>query len=144
MERNAIPTSEVLHLAADAIERKGWKVAQGWDWDHERNDGLCLEGGIAAAMGIKVVDFSETPHGVFVYETHNELRECSAYKAVREYLGDAWEEYGFPNDELWRWNDTVPNTQAEVVEVLRATAEVEYAKEHAYDVIIPEQPIRNS
>lgn len=101
-------TSEVLNTAADLIESRGWvQGTSGWD---KGAGGLCLEGGILAAMGLdraNVADF-----GVWI--------DCPARHAVRSYLDDP-----APYD----WNDEPGRTASEVVEVLRACAVIEASRE---------------
>lgn len=106
-----LKTSVVLDLAADAIQMAGWgKGPSSWTADNDR--GLCLEGGIAAAVGLdkEVANFN-----------FYALQTCPAYKAVQEYLGH--------RRDLWSWNDRPQRTQQEVIEVLRAAAAVERVKE---------------
>jgi hypothetical protein len=111
-------TSEVLDLAADEIESRGWTRGTGWNFDDHAP--LCLEGGIMAAMGIRLP--KEADWGNSVLES---LATCPAYKAVADYLNY--------DKHLWMWNDdlvifsTTPAQQ--VVETLRAAAAVERARE---------------
>jgi hypothetical protein len=106
-------TSEVLDLAADMIEKRGWvQGTEGWGGVSAP---LCLEGGILAALG----------HPAFVGITHKEMWACPAYRAVQDYL-----EY---DRELWWWNDTYGRTKEEVIEVLRAAAAVERTKEESLE-----------
>lgn len=109
-------TSEILDLAADKIQQQGWtKGSAGWPGIPEhKGEGskLCLEGGIMAAMG--VVWDPGSGREVF---TH-----CPAYAAVQEYL-----EWG----PLYAWNDSYATGEAQVIEVLRAAAAVERAKEES-------------
>lgn len=112
-------TSEVLNRAADLIEKRGW----GGDWYATENEPVCVEGALLAAIGMKPDDrwaLDEGDRPVFY--------SCPAYLAVTEYLGDVL----FPRvDPLWVWNDDSDRTQAEVIEVLRAAAVIEQAKEAA-------------
>lgn len=111
-------TSDVLNRAADLIEERRWEKGDGWPSESRERRGapLCLEGGIAAAMGLV---FPENVAG----PAYDGFRTCPAYAAVRSYLG--WEE------TLWRWNDKSARTAAEVIETLRACAVIEAAKEAA-------------
>lgn len=109
-----IATSEVLDLAADAIQMAGWTQGpNGWpghgfpSGDHS----ICLEGGIMAALG-----YEEDNRGML-------YRGCPAYAAVQEYLGLERDRF------LFYWNDHVAESQEQVIEVLRAAAAVERVKE---------------
>lgn len=113
-----IPTSAVLHAAADAIQMAGWgKNADAWNADGGK--GLCLEGGIAAAMGIEI----NTKNGSGL----NALETCPAFSAVYAYLNaDEPLPYG---GAPWYFNDKIAETADDVIAVLRGAAEVEYLKE---------------
>lgn len=91
---------------------------------------MCLEGGIAIAAGV------DHMHGVGSFL----LDSCPAARAVHSYLGLSHSE------ELWEWNDrslgfcrrrglpigsSHDRDASEVIEVLRATALIEEAKEDA-------------
>jgi hypothetical protein len=118
-------TSEVLNTAADLIEERGWTTGtSGW----ASSGPLCTEGAICAAMGIEFdavdVDFTE----------------CPAYLAVMDHLGDAVPCASTDPEKvpvLWAWNDECDlrgkdlRTASEVIEVLRATAVIEAARENA-------------
>lgn len=107
-------TSEVLNRAADLIQGHGWGV--GADSFKAGDSGLCLEGGIMAALG---------------HELHSTLPSCPAYKAVAAHLNLK------PGNRLYNWNDATRGYEAdsrtaeEVIEVLRATAVIEAAREDA-------------
>jgi hypothetical protein len=120
-------TSEVLDLAADVIEQRGWCTGT---WNNTREDApVCIEGGIAAALGLEIDlgGSDEATYGSFI--------TCPAYTAVQNYLG--------LNDFLYGWNDEVSHSDSEtlvyarskeqVVEVLRAAAAVERAKEESLE-----------
>lgn len=113
-----LKTSEVLDLAADKIEVVGWGTGVN-TWENRDGAGLCLEGGIIAALGRSFTpgteNFIDTP----------ELWACPAYVAMASYLET--------RAELWRWNDAQGRTAEEVVEVLRAAAAVERAKEESLE-----------
>ena len=116
-------TSEVLNRAADVIEERGW--TQGGDsndqpWDGP--NGVCLEGGIAAAAGLdrRFGGFPDLYNG------------CPAYEAVVSHLGlnPMPKRGGAPiMDAVWQWNDKPGRTASEVIEVLRACAVIEAARE---------------
>ena len=112
-------TSELLNRAADEIQKYGWTTGPR-GWCRDKNAGLCLEGGILAAMGL-------------TFDEILEFWACPAYNAVADYLR-------LPEDwELYAWNDgSVVSPHAgfarsaeQVIEVLRAAAMVEEAKERA-------------
>lgn len=115
--------SEQIDTAADLIERYGWGTIV---WGLGDGDGpLCIEGGLAVAGGIVSQD---------------EAGSCPAALAVCDYLGITLGE----RSRLYNWNDQTGvfsaarsgepvRTQEEVVEVLRAAAMVEFAKESARD-----------
>lgn len=108
-------TSEVLYRAADLIEERGWVKAVGWE--NGQGEPLCLEGGIMAASGLTNRD---------IYGARDPLSRwaaCPAYRAVSDYLGTT--------DLLYLWNDQRNRTATEVIEVLRACAVIEAAKENA-------------
>jgi hypothetical protein len=115
-------TSEVLNRAADLIEERGWAQGPAWDW-YGDGSALCLEGAIGIAAGIPTESTTWQPHN-----------ECPAGVAVREYLGLA-AVAPYPrtvrdgSQPLWTWNDEATRTAAEVIEVLRAAALIEQAKE---------------
>ena len=116
-------TSELLNRAADEIQKYGWTTGPR-GWYRDKNAGLCLEGGILAAMGLTYDEMSML-----------EFWACPAYNAVADYLR-------LPEDwELYAWNDgsvVSPHagvaTAEKVIEVLRGAAMVEEAKERAAEV----------
>lgn len=115
-------TSEVLDLAADTIQERGWThVGEdwggGWKVDVWGRDGgpVCIEGAIGAVIGC---------NPAFMCESVN---NCPAGIAVKEYLGIA------PWATLYDFNDEPGRTAEEVIEVLRATAAVERAKEESLE-----------
>lgn len=111
----SIPTSDVLDVAADAIQMAGWgKGPSAWDLDNGR--GLCIEGAIAAVIDVE--RFGGVPND-------RVLRSCPAYRAVQDYL-DMRE-----SEPLYLYNDILVSSQEEVIAVLRAAAAVERLKEQA-------------
>lgn len=104
-------TSEVLDLAADEIERRGWVGPDTYTEDPwglaSESAPLCLEGGIMAAAGCQWISV---------------LPRCDAYQAVRAYLGSGVR-------TLYNWNDAAGRTQEQVIAVLRAASAVESARE---------------
>ena len=112
---NETRTSEVLNRTADLIEEQGWGKGGGWYGEEDfggRTDGrLCLEGGIMAAMGIEMTNMDR-------------MVACPAYKSVKTYLDGA---------TPFIWNDEHGRTASEVIEVLRAAAVIEAAREESHD-----------
>lgn len=109
-------TSEILNRAADEIQKYGWTIGSK-GWYREEGVGLCVEGGILAAMGYQTADITHTP------EFTEAFRSCPAYQAVQDYLDHS--------QALYEWNDGLANTGEHVIEVLRGAALVEAAKEQA-------------
>lgn len=111
-------TSETLNLAADLIQQRGWTFGDGWPFHNQPSSSLCLEGGIMAAVGMTVGDPLDV-HGTVL----RDVEHCPAYVAVRNYLDlDGL-------TRLYRWNDKRDRTESEVIEVLRAAAAIEQARE---------------
>lgn len=120
-------TSEVLNRAADLIEERGWRVGPfGWPESVESTEPLCLEGAILAALGLDIESAS-------VDRESDVPNTCPAGLAVREYLGLSVEV------DLYEWNDgisvrvglgKVAKTASDVIDVLRACALIEAAKEN--------------
>jgi len=110
-------TSEVLNTAADVLEQRGWVGYDcpgnydTWGWGENLTGPICIEGGILAALG--------RPSRF----TSIEIERCPAGRAISDYL-DRHETCA-----LWRWNDVEGRTAAEVIEVLRACAVIEAARE---------------
>lgn len=133
-------TSEVLDLAADEIQRRGWA----WGGNAEHGDdpwgfkggSVCLEGAIFAVLGWSEIEMSATG-GVFgLYGT------CPAYRAVADYLGGRYVpespnlvegEWANMPERLFGWNDRDERTADEVIALLRAAAAVERAKEESLE-----------
>jgi hypothetical protein len=113
-------TSEVLNKAADLIEQRGWATgAAAWG----DGSGLCLEGGIIAALDVDVFPLTENGNGAPMSDS--EFRSCPAYRAVRDYLVST--DSIDTDDELWEFNDD--SAAERVIGVLRATALIEAARE---------------
>lgn len=117
--------SETLNTATDLLQERGWTKGEGWDWDADGTRPLCLAIGVAA--------------GITEANGFEPFNECPAGRAVRAYLNmtptpDPWGTWGtLPNlasSALYRWNDQVPTSAAEVIEVLRAAAVIEAAREN--------------
>jgi hypothetical protein len=128
--------SEVLHKSADILESRAWTRGNGWEWQNDYAP-VCLEGGIAAAMGTVLVRYASD--GLvrlsFDQEQYDRFKSCPAYQAVKEYLGDGRIPVtGVGRRQgryLYTFNDAVAHGKDEVVAVLRAAAEVEAVKEAA-------------
>jgi hypothetical protein len=124
-----VATSEVLNRAADLIEERGWVGRGGQGWTDDAGSPLCIEGAISAAMGTAIYaygGFTSAPN------------RCPAGLAVREHLGLGPYVGVSTSRALFAWNDELRlvngefvsvRTQAEVVEVLRAAAVIEAARE---------------
>lgn len=111
-------TSEVLNRAADLLEERGWRKGDwGLDNDGEPSGALCLEGAVIAAMPMKERLFHR---GGVMYSTYD---ECPAGLAVERYLDSK------PGAGGYNWNDAEDRTASEVIEVLRACALIEAARE---------------
>lgn len=107
-------TSEILDKAADLIEERGWTTGEATDpWGLDGKSPVCLEGGILAASGLKGL------------AGRSLLDKCPAARAVASYLNTS--------EELWLWNDSGVRTAEQVIEVLRATAVIEAAREEAFE-----------
>ena len=123
-----LKTSEVLDLAADAIQMAGW--GRGTDsWTPDAGKGLCIEGGIAAVTDVTMLQ--DPLWGTM--PSRGSLESCPAYVAVREYLDF--------NGDLFLWNDHPERTAEEVIEVLRAAAAVERTKEAVLGYDTEDQPL---
>lgn len=123
-------TSETLNLAADLIEERGWNgIEQSEDqWGLKPGSPVCLEGALIAA--------TETPRDRLMLTYCEWANICPAGAAVREYLGlgQAKERLDIAyGKRLYEWNDAPGRTAAEVVEVLRAAALIEAAKEAPHE-----------
>ena len=114
-------TSEVLNRAADLIEQRGWTQATGWPMVGADDAPLCLEGGVAAALGIEFPQVKKAKAVDLGTGLYDDLLTCPSFLAVKRYLG--------VGAFLFRWNDETDRTANEVIEVLRATALVEAARE---------------
>jgi hypothetical protein len=121
----ALKTSEVLDLAADHILGRGWLQFGGWN--DSPTGPVCLEGGIAAALGLTAKDL-ETPEDVPDSESYyHAFQDCPAYQAVKSYLEI--------DHALFWWNDVFSRTADEVIEVLRGAAVVERVKEATLEAV---------
>lgn len=107
-------TSEVLNKAADLIEQHGWATGP-QAWSAHEGGGLCLEGGILAAIGLDRDDATQ----------RRKFRSCDAYRAVKDYLVSTDDLEG--DAPLWEFNDS--SAEERVIGVLRATALIESARE---------------
>lgn len=127
-----LKTSEVLYLAADEIDRRGWRQGPGWNYSGMEHVALCLEGGIMAALGM-----TSPSSGMTIYLL-DVLCQCSAYRAVADLLGlNAPLHARRPKvgeQPLWKWNDQYGRTKEQVTEALRAAAFAESKKEQMLEV----------
>lgn len=96
-------TSEVLDAAAAYLTLNGWQqLSMG-----QPGGPRCVMGAFKSVLGEEsIVEAVSTP----------------AYLALRNYLDDDW---------VSEWNDADGRTAAEVIEVLRAAAVIEAARESA-------------
>lgn len=121
-------TSEVLDLAADLIQERGWTTVRDSDpWGIEGGP-LCLEGAVFAAVGLNV--------NALPLESQGIAERCPAFAAVHEYLSEG-DYYPSPH-AMWRpytYNDTKGRTAEDVIAVLRAAAAVERVKESAEQMV---------
>lgn len=114
MSEQQMPTSEVLNLAADYIQAFGWKQGGGWASLHGQP--TCAEG----AMGlVTTADFAGF-----------HCKQAAKF-AVQDYLSLATQPQHLPARFLWVWNDCYAESAEQVIEVLRAAAAIERAKEDA-------------
>lgn len=124
-------TSEVLHTAADLIERHGWTTGS---WANAPGMPLCAEGAIAAAMGVT------STNGRDVIDATS----CPATSAVRKHVGQwpsIWNDglrheifrslgsSEFASDYATRDAEALRLGKQKVIEVLRATALIEASRE---------------
>lgn len=108
--------SEVLDLTADRIEEVGWNCGV-LSWSNRFGGGFCIEGAMAAVLGI---DLTKTDEAGF-WEELPKLRNHPAYKAAALYIGT--------NKSLSSWNDADGRTKEVVIEALRGAAVRERARE---------------
>jgi hypothetical protein len=118
-----VPTSEVLNRAADILQRDGWH--QGGYAPDQTEDGIpttglpvCAIGALCAAEGAPL--YWSADLGCWAGDDMSEAGQALGY-----YLGGI-----FPI-HVPEWNDSPNRTAAEVIEVLRAVALIEAAKEEA-------------
>lgn len=103
--------AEVCEDTADILEGHWVQGA----WYVGENQSMCIEGAMAAALGLAATgDLSLSDFGDS--SRRRVLLSCPVYRAVQDTLDLDSE------DELPNWNDTDGRTEAEVVDVLRATA----------------------
>jgi len=114
-------TSEVLNKAADLIEERGWGQGPA---------SMFGQAGICAMGAINLAAFNR------LNDDYLAVHHCPAGQAVYNYLeGRANSGWWDGADRIWSWNDDCADA-AEVIEVLRAAAVIEAAKERA-DVVQP-------
>lgn len=107
-------TSDILNKAADLLQSGGWTGGT----DGMRVNGPhCLEGAIQAATGAEPGFYGPNEYPYLF--TH----PCPAGDAVKAHLNL------LPDRDVYEWNDADGRTAEQVIEVLRATALVEAARE---------------
>lgn len=121
-------TSDVLNLAADLIEERGWARGGGWHPEHLLADApLCAEGALKAAC---MADEGDVRHWTDLYygpEWFGGGAQDGVLERVKDYLGEQY---------VFSWNDRPERTASEVVGVLRAAAVVEAARESQPSVAV--------
>lgn len=110
-------TSETLNRAADLIQERG--LGQGPLGFAIEASSPCLLGAIAQVAGWA----AKEECGIYDYDAAD---RCPAAIAVHDYLDHP--RISAPGD-LWAWNDEGGRTASTVVEVLRAVAVIEAARE---------------
>jgi hypothetical protein len=113
-----LTTSQVLNRAADLIEERGWGKGP---LSMFGEVGLCVMGALYAAETGALASGSNDENA---YDT---AERCPAGQAVVAHLGDRL--YPPDDPQMWRWNDLVASDGKQVIEVLRATALIEAARE---------------
>lgn len=115
-------TSEVLNKAADLIETRGWSQGS-WGGGASCSAPVCVEGAIAAAMDLSLGALLLTePRSAEENHAFIQMLDCPAYAAVSSFLA-------ISSGGLYVWNDEHGRTAEQVIEVLRAAALIEQAKE---------------
>ncbi|MDB5716474.1 MAG: hypothetical protein JWO15_3871 [Sphingomonadales bacterium] len=112
--------SEALDLAADAVLARGWTCGGGWYPDLTETTPVCAEGAIRlASTQSGRIDYELMRASIAAVSAHLELK------------------VGTHPQYVFSWNDSLSYTpsdvdpQTRVVEVLRATAVIEQAREAA-------------
>jgi len=86
-------------------------------WWSEATGSMCIEGGIAAALGLEPMDLQDDSN------QRDLLHGCPVYDAVVETVNlDIDIRYDDPIGELPNWNDADGRTMDEITDVLRRTA----------------------
>lgn len=101
--------AEACEVTADLLE--GHWTKGSWIRVDEGNVTYCVEGALAAALGIEARWLAEGS------PARDLLAACPVYKAVLDTARD-----GRYSPDLAHWNDTVANTEQQVLDVLHATA----------------------
>lgn len=114
---NDLKISEACNRAADFIQVHGWGRGA-LTWTADNGSGVCLEGALAAVLGVS--RFSGEEDAWLPFNTE-ELRRCPAYQAVSDHLDG--------EEQLWWWNDHQAQSAEHVVGVLRAVAVIHEARE---------------
>lgn len=108
--------AESCEIAAAILE--GHWTRGLWYSPHEEEgvEVFCLEGGLAAALGIDVTQLSA---GTWERAT---LFTCPVYEAVADTVAETLHGYALAAGELADWNDHQDRTEQEVLDILHATA----------------------
>ena len=116
--------SDTLNTAAYLIQIRGWGQGPSTWGDAEAQSRLCIEGAITAAAGVPMLTIQLSEDDApSMTPSRTALEACPAYRAVHDYLQHR--EFS----PLYIWNDQAGRTQEQVIEVLRAAAGIEEAKE---------------
>jgi hypothetical protein len=100
-------TSDILNKAADLIEEHGWRN-DGGGWFSCPPDPMCVEGALRVAA-----------HSCTTSRAEAAMHYRRAKSELAAHVGM------YP----WVWNDRVSQSATEVIEVLRAAALIESARE---------------
>lgn len=156
-------TSEVIRGAIDTINRRGWTTGEWGVFGYESvASRVCLEGAIAAAVGLEektreiYASEEDVPDncGTWGEWLSREIKVCPAAKAVRDYLGigeqflSGWNDapigYEF-EAELPHVNEgkvtvagakPIYHTQEDILAVLEEVAKIEEEKEAAEEAVL--------
>ncbi len=103
--------AEACEVTADLLEGHWTKGA----WFRYADEGVtyCVEGALAAALGIDVQHMAEGA------PARDVLAACPVYDAVMTTVRQREDRYF---SDLMQWNDTYVNQEHEVLDVLHATA----------------------
>jgi hypothetical protein len=104
--------AEVCEVTADLLEGH-WTQSAWFVYGQDGTQFYCLEGGLAAALGLDVTLMDGDT------SVRNVLHDCPVYNAVMDTINeeepDEW-------DAVPSWNDYGNRTESEVIDLLRTTA----------------------